>query len=108
MKNNIIIIIIIIIFFFYSHQSISDYSWEVYIVHSGVFAGWAYMHEDRTCVGIFNLHRGWLSLHRGPPVNVPIRRTAHFIMSFLQMTRREASSDQQIFLAAGGDRTRDL
>ena len=23
----------------YSHQSISDYSWEVYIVHSGVFAG---------------------------------------------------------------------
>ena len=26
-------------FFFscYSHQSISDYSWEVYIVHSGVF-----------------------------------------------------------------------
>ena len=23
----------------YSHQSISDYSWEVYIVHTGVFAG---------------------------------------------------------------------
>ena len=23
----------------YSHQSISDYSWEVYIAHSGVFAG---------------------------------------------------------------------
>ena len=23
----------------YSHQSISDYSWEVYIVQSGVFAG---------------------------------------------------------------------
>ena len=37
-------------------ESISDYSWEVYIVHSGVFAGEAYMHEDRTCVGIFNLH----------------------------------------------------
>ena len=71
--------------FRYSHQSISDYSWEVYIVHSGVFAGWAYMHEDRTCVGIFNLHRGWLSLHRGPPVNVPIRRTAHCIMSFLNV-----------------------
>ena len=45
---------------------------------------------------------------QGPPVNVPIRRTAHCIMSFLQMIRREASSDQQIFLAAGGDRTRDL
>ena len=28
-------------------------------------------------VGFFNLHRGWLSLHRGPPVNVPIRRTMH-------------------------------
>ena len=29
-------------FFFvscYFHQSISDYSWEVYIVHSGVLAG---------------------------------------------------------------------
>ena len=25
----------------------------------------------------FNLHRGLLSLHRGPPVNVPIRRTAY-------------------------------
>ena len=33
------------------------------------------MHEDRTCVGIFNLHRGLLSLDRGPPVNVPIQRT---------------------------------
>ena len=39
----------------YSHQSISDFSWEVYIVHSGVFAGLAYMHEDRTCVGIFKV-----------------------------------------------------
>ena len=29
------------------------------------------MHEDRTCVGVFNLHRG------GPPVNVSIRRTSH-------------------------------
>ena len=28
-------------------------------------------------VGFFNLHRGWLSLHRGHPVNVPIRRTMH-------------------------------
>ena len=59
------------------------------------------MHEDRTCVGIFNLHRGWLSLHRGPPVNVPIRKTAHCITSFLQMARREACWYQQIFLAAG-------
>ena len=28
-------------------------------------------------VGFFNLHRGWLSLHRGHPVNVLIRRTMH-------------------------------
>ena len=29
-------------------------------------------------VGFFNLHKGWLSLHRGHPVNnVPIRRTMH-------------------------------
>ena len=27
-----------VLFSCYSHQSISDYSWEVYIVHSGVFA----------------------------------------------------------------------
>ena len=29
----------LVLFSCYSHQSISDYSWEVYIVHSGVFAG---------------------------------------------------------------------
>ena len=28
-------------------------------------------------LGFFNLHRGWLSLHRGHPVNIPIRRTMH-------------------------------
>ena len=31
--------ILFCLFSSYSHQSISDYSWEVYIVHSGVFAG---------------------------------------------------------------------
>ena len=31
----------------------------------------------KATVGFFNLHMGWLSLHRGPPVNVPIRRTVH-------------------------------
>ena len=54
------------------------------------------MRADRTCVGIFNLRRG-------PPVNVPIRRTAHCNMSFLQMTGGEACSDQQIVLAADED-----
>ena len=29
----------VVLFSCYSHQLISDYSWEVYIVHSGVFAG---------------------------------------------------------------------
>ena len=28
-------------------------------------------------VGFFNLHKGWLFLHRGHPVNIPIRRTMH-------------------------------
>ena len=28
-------------------------------------------------VEFFNLHRGWLSLNRGHPVTVPIRRTMH-------------------------------
>ena len=31
--------VVFVLFSCYSHQSISDYSWEVYIVHSGVFAG---------------------------------------------------------------------
>ena len=39
---------------------------------------------------------------QGPPVNVPIRRTAHCIMSFLQVTLKEACSDQQIFLPPAG------
>ena len=30
---------ILFLFSCYSHQSISDYFWEVYIVHYGVFAG---------------------------------------------------------------------
>ena len=28
-------------------------------------------------VGFFNLHRGWLSLYRGHPANIPIRSTMH-------------------------------
>ena len=46
-------------------------------IASVVSAGWAYSHEDRTCVGIVKLHRGWLSLHRWPPVNVPILCSCH-------------------------------
>ena len=65
------------------------------------------MHDDRTCVGIFDLCRGCLPA-QGPPVNVPIRSMAHCIMSFLQMAQRETCSYQQIFLSASGDRTRDL
>ena len=41
-------------------------------------AGWKPLsnHIEIT-LGFFNLHRRWLSLHRGHPVNVPIRRTMH-------------------------------
>ena len=45
--------------------------------------------------------QGMTVLHKGPPVNVLMRRMVRCIMSFLQMTRR----DQQIFLAAGRDDT---
>ena len=31
--------VLFVLFSCYFHQSISDYSWEVYIVYSGVFAG---------------------------------------------------------------------
>ena len=31
--------LVFFLFSCYSHQSISDYSWEVYIIRSGVFAG---------------------------------------------------------------------
>ena len=39
-------------------------------------------------VGFFKLHRGWLSLHRGHPVNVLIRRTMHLssVISVLNST----------------------
>ena len=37
----------------------------------------AYKKPFRITVAFFNLHRLWLSLHRGPPVNVRIQRTAH-------------------------------
>ena len=38
----------------------------------------------------------------------PTHVLAEYKTDVLQMTQREACSDQQIFLAAGGDRTRDL
>ena len=38
-NTNNVCFVLFVLFSYYSHQSISDYSWEVYIVHSGVFAG---------------------------------------------------------------------
>ena len=41
------------------------------------------MHEDRTCVGIFNLQQGTTVPAQGPPVkkeNAPIRRMIHFVV----------------------------
>ena len=37
-------------------------------------AGWKHLNYHRI---LKNLHRGWLSQHRGPPVNIPIWRIAH-------------------------------
>ena len=41
-------------------------------------------------VGFFNLHKGWLSLHRGHPVNVPIRRTVHLSRAIPANDTRES------------------
>ena len=35
----VVVVVVVVVFSCYSHQSISDYSWEVYIVHYGLFAG---------------------------------------------------------------------
>ena len=64
-------------FFFFLYIRPLGHSRQVYTVHPGL--------QDEglqvtisNYVGFFNLHRVWLSLHRGPPVKVPIRRKAHF------------------------------
>ena len=41
-------------------------------------AGWKpTSNRIKITIGFFYLHKGWLSLHKGHPVNVPIRRTMH-------------------------------
>ena len=41
-------------------------------------AGWKpTSNHIKITVGFFNLHKGWLSLHRGHPVNIPNWRTMH-------------------------------
>ena len=75
-------------------------------------AGWKPTSDHiEITAGFFNLHKGWLSLHRGHPVNVPIRRTMHLSSVIPANDTREsnkACSDSEIFLAASGDRTWDL
>ena len=36
-----------------------------------------YSLPHKLLIGFFNMHMGWLSLHRGHPVNILIRRTVH-------------------------------
>ena len=48
-------------------------------------------------VGFFNLHRGWLSLHRGHPVNIPIRRTMHLSSVIPANDTRESVFGHQNF-----------
>ena len=48
-------------------------------------------------VGFFNLHKGWLSLHRGHPVNVPIRRTMHLSSVIPANDTMESVLGHQIF-----------
>ena len=75
---------------FFWHQMLSFFlSFSIYcqtlfrVLSAGVLctlrvAGWkpTSNHIEIT-VGFFYLHKGWLSLHRGHPVNVPIWRTMH-------------------------------
>ena len=58
----------------------------MYFVHSGL--------QDESLqvtVGFFNLHRGWLSLHRGHPVNVPILSMMHLPSSKSKYCRNIAA-----------------
>ena len=57
-------------------------------------------------VGLFNLHKGWLSLHRGHPVNVSIRRSMLLSSVIPANDTRERKRVQT--LAASGYRTWDL
>ena len=83
------------------------------VLSAGVFstrvAGWKpTSNHILITVGFFNLHRGWLDLHRGHPVNVPIRRTMHLSSVIPANDTRESVFGHRNFLAASGNRTRDL
>ena len=65
---------------------------QVYFVHSGL--------QDESLlitVGFFNMHKGCLSPHRGHPVNVPIRRTAHLSSVIPANDTKESVFEHQNF-----------
>ena len=61
------------------------------------------LQDEPTCMRIEPV-----SLHRGPPVNIPIRRTAHCSHVIPANDMKGSVFAHQIFLAAGGDQTWDL
>ena len=68
----------------------------------------AYKYPYLITAGFFNLHKGWLSLHRGHPDNVPIRMTMQLSSVIPAYDTRESVLGSEIFLAASGDRIWDL
>ena len=60
--------------------------------------------------GFFNLRRGWLSLIRGPPVNVQIRTTAHLFSAMPAnplLQRYTGSSDTKHFVSCSWEQFRN-
>ena len=51
----------------------------------------------QTTGGLFNLHRVLLSLHRGPPINVPIQWTAHLFSVIPTNDTKESTFGHQNF-----------
>ena len=65
-------------FSLYTARPSFEYYRQVHFVHSGLQDESLYTSNHiEIIVWFFNLHKGWISLHRGHPVNVPIRRTMH-------------------------------
>ena len=73
----------------YTARASFEYYRQVYFVHSG-------LQDESPQVSISKLHRGWLSLNKGHPVNVPIRRTMHLSSVIPANDIRKSGSDTEV------------
>ena len=74
-----------------------DHSSQVYITYTQGLQDESLHSIHVITVGIFNLHRGWFFLHRGPPVNVLIQRTSHCFHVIPANDTKESVFGHQIF-----------